>query len=97
MRFSMVFCVFLALVSCSSPGRQFSGIEPVSITVEGSEFDVYALGENVRVIRMNFELLPRLAVIASRAIVAMELVTGCTVVPGSFSGDQAMAQARVKC
>jgi hypothetical protein len=56
MRFSIAFCVYLTLISCSSPGRDFRGIEPVRIDVEGSEFDVYVLGEEVRVIRMNFEL-----------------------------------------
>ena len=51
----------------------------------------------MRVIRMNYELLPNLAVTASRAIAAMEVVTGCRVINGSFSGDQGMATARVKC
>lgn len=97
MRFAMVIWLVLALISCSSPGRQFSGIEPVRVTVEGSEFDVYVLGNDVRVIRMNFELLPNLAVVASRVILAMETATGCPVVVGSYLGDQAMAQARIKC
>lgn len=97
MRFAMVIWLFLTLISCSSPGRQFSGIEPVRVTVEGSDFDVYVSGNDVRVIRMNFELLPNLAVIASRAIFAIESATGCSVVAGSYSGDQAMAQARIKC
>ena len=97
MRFSIAFCVYLALISCSSPGRDFGGIEPVRIDVEGSEFDVHVKGDEVRVIRMNYELLPNLAVTASRAIAAMEVVTGCRVINGSFSGDQAMAAARVKC
>ena len=97
MRFVAFMCVFLALVSCSSPGRRFNGVEPVRITVEGSDFDVYVLGDEVRVIRMSFEMLPTLAVIGPRAVIAMERVTGCKIVNGSFFGDQAMAEARVSC
>lgn len=97
MRFFIFLCVFLTFASCSSPGRRFSSVDPVRITVEGSDFDVYVLGDEVRVIRMNFEMLPTLAVIGPRAIIAMERVTGCTVVNGSFIGDQAMAEARVVC
>lgn len=97
MRFAMVIWLVLVLVSCSSPGRKFNGIEPVRVTVEGSDYDVYVSGKDVRVIRMNFELLPNLAVTASRAIFAIESASGCPVVVGSYSGDQAMAQARIKC
>jgi len=97
MRFSIFMCIFLVLASCSSPGRRFSSVEPVRVTVEGSDFDVYVLGEDVLGIRMNFEMLPTLAVIGPRAITAMEQVTGCKVVSGSFFGDQAMAEARVSC
>jgi hypothetical protein len=97
MRFSVFLCIFLVLASCSSPGRRFSNVEPVRVTVEGSEFDVYVLGEEVRVIRMNFEMLPTISVIGSRAVIAMEHVTGCTVIDGSFFGDQAMSEARVSC
>jgi hypothetical protein len=97
MRFSVFLYIFLVLGACSSPGRRFSSVEPVRVTIEESDFDVYVLGDEVLVIRMNFEMLPTLAVIGSRAVVAMELVTGCNVVKGSFLGDQAMSEARVSC
>ena len=97
MRFSVFLCGFLVLASCSSPGGQFRGVDPVRVTVERSEFDVYVLGDQVRVIRMNFEMLPPMAVIGPRAVVAMEWATGCNVISSSFFGDQAMVQARVAC
>ena len=97
MRFSIFMCIFLTLVACSSPGLRFSSVAPVRITVEGSVFDVYVLGDDVRAIRMNFEVLPTFAMIGPRAIIAMERATGCTVVNGTFLGDQAMADARVSC
>jgi len=72
-------------------------VNPVRVVVDGSDFDVYVLDDEVLVIRMNFEMLPKFAVIGPRAIIAMERATGCTVVTGTFSGDQAMAKARVAC
>ena len=72
-------------------------MEPRRVIVDGSEFDVYVSGDDVVAIRMNFEMLPTIAVIGPRAIVAMERATGCKVVAGSFVGDQAMAEARVTC
>lgn len=97
MRFSVIFCIFIVLISCSSATRKFSGIDPVRVTIEGSVFDVYVNGNEAQIIRMNFEVLPDFATMAARAISAMEKVTGCRVVCTSFSGDQAMATARIKC
>ncbi len=97
MRFSIFPCIFLVLASCSSPGRRFNNVEPVRVAVQESDFDIYVLDEEVRVIRMNFEMLPTLAVIGPRAVIAIERATGCVVIDGSFVGDQAMADARISC
>jgi len=69
----------------------------VRVAIEGSVFDVYVLDDEVRVIRLNFEMLPSMDMIGPRAVIAIQLATGCTVIAGSFSGDQAMAEARVSC
>ncbi|OUS07162.1 hypothetical protein A9Q96_07585 [Rhodobacterales bacterium 52_120_T64] len=97
MRFSALLCIFLTIAGCSSPGGRYREIEPVFVTVESSEFDIYILGDEVRAIRTSFEVLPRIQVIGPRAVIAMERATGCEVVDGSFTGDQAMADARVSC
>ncbi|PCJ76231.1 MAG: hypothetical protein COA53_02990 [Rhodobacteraceae bacterium] len=97
MRFFVFLSVFLVLLACSSPGRRFKSAEPVRVTVEGSVFDVYVLGKEVRAIRLNFEMLPAISVIGPRAVTAMERASGCRVIDGSFSGDQAMADARISC
>ena len=97
MRFFISICGLLILLGCSSPGGRFSGVEPIRVSVEGSVFDVYVVGDGVRAIRMNFEMLPTLAVIGTRAVAAIEQVTGCSVVTGSMRGDQVMVEARVKC
>lgn len=96
MRFFVLF-MLMTLFACSSPGRKFSGAEPVRVVAEGSVFDVYVVGENARAIRLNFELLPKRAVTGARAVAAIEQATGCAVVKGSVSGDQAMIEVRLKC
>jgi len=97
MRFSIISYIFLILVACSSPGQRFNNIDPVRVAVAGSVFDVYVLGDEVRVIRMNFEMLPSIGVIGPRTVSAIERATGCRVKDGSFNGDQAMADARISC
>lgn len=97
MRFFVLSTIFLVLLSCSSPGRRFNTVEPVRVSVEGSIFDVYVLGKDVRAIRLNFEMLPTMPVIGPRAVIAMERASGCRVIDGSFSGDQAMADAWISC
>lgn len=96
MRFSFIF-VLLVLAACSSPGRKFSGTTPVRVTVEGSIFDIYTVGSDVKAVRLSVELLPRRDEIGARAIVAIEQATGCKYVAGSLAGDQALLQARVTC
>ena len=96
MRFS-IFIVLFGLMACSSPGKQFSGAEPVRVTVEESIFDIYTVGNDVKVVRLSIEALPKRAVIGARAIVAIEQATGCNFVAGSLTGDQALMQARITC
>ena len=97
MRFAYLVCVILVLVSCSSPGSRFNSVQPVRVTVAGSDFDVYVLGDDVRAIRMNFEVFPKLAVVGARAGVAIRLASGCAVIASSVSGDQAVMDARIAC
>lgn len=96
MRFALILCL-TALISCSSPGGKFMKAAPVSVSVEGSEFDIYRVGNEVRIIRLSFEVLPKRAVIFARAIVAVNLATGCRVKTGSMTGDQALMQAKLTC
>ncbi|MHA1128022.1 MAG: hypothetical protein ACTSRN_03605 [Alphaproteobacteria bacterium] len=96
MRFSIII-VLLAIMACSSPGKHFSGATPVRVTVEGSIFDIYTVGSDVKAVRLSVEALPRRAVIGARAIIAIEQATGCKFVAGSMTGDQALMQARITC
>lgn len=96
MRFVFILALF-GLISCSSPGLKYSGVSPVRVAVEDSVFDVYALGEEVQIIRLSVEMLPKRAIIAARALAAIEQATGCPVVAGSMIGDQALMEARIDC
>ena len=97
MRFFLIFVVLTALAACSSPGKQFSGVEPVRVIVEGSTFDIYTVGSDVKIVRLSVEMLPKRAVIGARAIVAIEQATGCKFVAGSMTGDPALMQAKISC
>ena len=97
MRFSILLYFVLVLTSCSAPGNEFRGVDPVQVVVEGAVFDIYHRGMNATAIRMNFEVLPSLLDTTARAIIAIEVATGCKVAVGSVSGDQALIEARVDC
>jgi len=93
-----VFCALL-LASCDSPSPQFMHSETATYkaTVEGSTFSVHQRNDWVEVYRTSFETLPRVPVILARAKIAIEQTTGCKVIEGSLSGDQAIQRARVDC
>ncbi len=94
MRFIAVFLLFTA---CSSPALRYGGMAPVRVEVGGARYDVYRLGAKVQAIRVSMELLPRKAQSFARAIAAIESATGCKVVEGSLTGDQALVQAELDC
>ena len=97
MRFSILLFVVAILTSCSSPKSTFREVDPIQVEVDGAVFYVYHSGVEVTAIRTNFEVLPDLLDTTARALVAIELATGCNVVIGSVSGDQALIEARVDC
>lgn len=92
----LLFLVLL-LAGCSSPSLKFMNIEPVRVSVEGSIYDVYSNGSEVQAIRVNRELLPSKAKAIVRMVMAIEQATGCTVVPTSVDGDQALVKAKIRC
>ena len=90
-------CILLIpilLTACDVPALQMRGAERHEVTVGQSRFTVYRLGDEVEVIRTNFEYRKG---IMERGYQAIELATGCQVRPGSFDGDPARMTARVTC
>lgn len=96
---SLVFLGLSALAACDSPSPQFMHRDTVTtrIEVEGSTFSVHQRQNWVEVYRTGFEALPRVPVILARSKIAIEQATGCKVVEGSLSGDQAIQRAEINC
>lgn len=96
---SLVFLSLAALAACDSPSPQFMHRDTATtrVEVEGSTFSVHQRENWVEVYRVGFEALPRLPVILARSKIAIEQATGCKVVEGSLSGDQAIQRAEIDC
>ena len=63
----------------------------------GSLFSIHAKGDRVEVYRISREWRPNRAVILARSAEAIRKGTGCDVVEGSLSGDQAIQRAKIDC
>ncbi len=88
-------CFLIILTSCNTAGPHFRGLEPVTVTVDGSTFDVRVRGELAEAIRTNSEYAPRFGPIRDRASRAMAMVSGCEV--KEVRGDQAQATGILRC
>lgn len=84
----------MILTGCDSPDRSMWGVPPRKVTVDGSDFSVYVHDGRAEAIRTNFEYRKG---IMERGYRAIELASGCEIVPGSFDGDPARMVARVYC
>lgn len=95
----LVFLAISALAACDSPSPQFMHRDTATtrVEIEGSTFSVHQRENWVEVYRIGFEALPRVPVILARAEVAIEQATGCKVVEGSLTGDQAIQRAEIDC
>jgi len=96
-RFGLIIGGCWLLIACSSPSLKYSGVEPVRVAVEGMEFDVYSNDADVQAIRVGFTYLPSLSETLARGISAIEMATGCHVIPTSIDGDQAVIKASIRC
>ena len=92
-----IFSFGLMLVACNAPPPQFAGIPPETIVVAQSTFDVRIKDTRALALRTNQEVALSLGAVAPRAIVAIEQASGCTVVPGTVSGDQVFITADLSC
>ena len=90
-----LFVIFLMLMACDTPSRDFRGNPAQRISVGSSIFDVRLLNGRAEALRLNSEWAPRLSSVEPRARVAIEAVSGCQVI--RLRGDQAMMIADLKC
>lgn len=94
--------VFLGLMSgvlmgCDSPHPAFMSVEAQTIKVRGSTFKVRIKDDKAEVIRTNFERIPKIGDTFPKAAEAIEIASGCSVVPNSMKGDPTLMMARIKC
>ena len=85
------------LAACDAPALSMRGAVKHEVQVGQSQFSVYHLGDEVEVIRTNFEYGAAAKGIMARGYEAIYLATGCQVRPGTFDGDPARMTARVTC
>jgi len=96
MVFSLVIPLFL-LAGCDSPSPRLEGASHRVVTVDGSRFGVHWRGREVEAYRISVEFVPRLGPMSVKFERAIEIATGCRVVPGSLVGDVALMQAEIAC
>ncbi len=91
------FVISLVLASCDSPHPAFMGVESQTIEVQGSTFQIRIRKDSAEAIRTNFERVPKIGNTFPKAARAMEIASGCKVVPASMKGDPALMTARLDC
>ena len=89
------FFVILALGACNTPTPEFYGVDPVNVTVDGSDYKVYFAGDRAQTVRTNSEMEPN-ADAEEKITQSIEIASGCDVV-GDLRGDVVLANARLDC
>jgi len=95
----LVLALALVLAGCDTPSISMLGVRATEVTIDGSRFRVFMQpgGTRVEAHRVSLEMLPSKVVTFERAFRAIELATGCSVLPGSLAGDRAIILAEVLC
>jgi len=87
----------ILLMGCDSPNPAFMQVEAQRITVDGSTFSVRIHEDRAEAIRTSFERLPKIGDTFPKAAKAIEIASGCKVVPNSMKGDPALMVAKLDC
>ncbi len=96
-KFIQTTSVVILLAGCDSPHPAFMQVEAQRITVDGSTFSVRIREDQAEAIRTNFERLPKIGDIFPKAAKAIEIASGCKVIPNSMKGDPALMVAKLDC
>ena len=92
-----IFLIAIAMAGCDSPHPRFMGVEEQKVTIRGSTFKVRIRDVTAEAIRINFERLPKIGETFPKAAMAMEVASGCRVIPHSMKGDPALMTANLDC
>lgn len=87
----------ILLSGCAVPARDMLGVPGQDIEVQGSRFTVFVQGNRAEAIRRNFEYGVGHTGIMERGYIAIQAVSGCDIIPGSYDGDPARMVARLTC
>ena len=90
-------CAPMYLTGCDGPSIAFLGTEPTKISVDGSEFSVRTTPYDAEAIRLNFEPGATRYSIVPKGVIAIEAVSGCTIVPETLRGDANLIAADLAC
>ncbi len=93
----MMLAITLLMAGCDSPHPEFMGIKPRVVTVAGSTFSVRIRGEKAEAIRTSREMVPKIGDIFPKAVAAIEIASGCSVLQRSVKGDSAYVRAQIVC
>ncbi|MEH6833342.1 MULTISPECIES: hypothetical protein [Falsihalocynthiibacter] len=94
---AILFSALLAVTGCDSPHPRTKGFDVKKVSVEGSDFTVRSNGEVVEAIRTNYAPRRDFGRVLLRAVVAIEVATGCVVDQTTVKGDPALVAARIDC
>lgn len=89
-----LFCAVL-LVGCTLTDPQYLGAEVTRVQIDESVFDVRQRGDTAMALRLNPEPPAAYQVAMTRAVIAIEVATGCLVLRAG--GDAQDARARLDC
>lgn len=67
------------------------------VQVEHSTFSVHHDGRKAVAIRRNVEFGPQARGVMDRGYRAIQMATGCEIVPRTFDGDPALMRADIHC
>ncbi|MHC0051896.1 hypothetical protein [Actibacterium sp. D379-3] len=85
------------MAGCDSPAVTMHGVPARQVSVDNSRFSVYVQGNRAEAIRTNVEYGRGARGIMARSYRAIELASGCQIVPGTFDGDPARMTANIAC
>lgn len=89
--------VALALFGCDSPSPQFGTVEPTEVTIGEMRFAVRQSGASAEAIRISSTARPAHKETVLKGLIAAQAATGCSVLPGAWSGDTAIVRAALSC
>ncbi len=92
-----VLCLTLLLAACDSPSPAMMGETSVHVRSGGMDFSVRIRGTRAEAIRTNMTWNPGIGQIYPHARLAMEQVSGCTVVESTLRGDTNVMRADLDC